>query len=1631
MPISNLKDMLGLKTDLPLVLFPVRLETRLTDKTLLVRVYPDTVHVDSFEPELTEVEITWGKNFWIQTWQIWLAAKTEKPEQTEARERSAWAQLAEHFGVARAAWIAQVMTPTNLDDQREPVGGKLPIEPKFPNPATHAEAWTRAPYTQILPEKWMMLVYENESSNPLIFEGNPITLPLDVSISPKKGLNAKTLKNDPDIGWLVDFGKAKEKGMGLSIPNPPKNIKRLVVMGVNTSLNGEKGRQKLEKLIQAHHHTQGISFLRQGTPTNNTDDAPSGYNTLDPGFENSFRVERKATTTLIENSNRAVSAKALGVDDKIFTHVREANTVEQLDAEVMNTALWQATWGYFLEQMMAGPGAPSEQTLRQARSHFEHYVRARGPLPALRIGAQPYGVLPVISLKHWQSKPGDAPVNAPLAAFLQKVREVWKNSLTRVHNVPGGVGITDGLSSLLNYAPVSVNYHRRPAQRVALRSSPPGPGAPESGNQTAKNKLKDFGLSWIPRQIRMIYGDILQEPLWSDLLVGSNLLKNPNFEGTEGHQSIPLKSKGVGIASAADKWTLWNNVEGITTTELISSSSPYGGSKTMIHVTTTGAASGLVQTFLPTDAGPVKIVASAWVFIRRGKVGIGTGNGGNTHLDVISKTTGQWEYLEATNGVSPANEFIIYSMSEGGAEFDVAAASVIETPQFYCEWLITGNHHILWQRKLNAASDSLFNWLLREACLREYLSAACRIVKLTNPNEDCIEPEFENGGVSALSDLLDRPVSGSNPIKIGDYLDALKKKLKSNEFNLQKIPEAKNFQQELSDFAAFYKSLDYLANQPVDILEGLLKETLDLCSHRYDAWVTSLAAKRLEVVRKQYPQGAYLGGYGWVEDLRSDSTTDKNHGFIHAPSLAHATTAALLRSGYVSHDEHDRETFAVNLSSQRIRIALWLLDGVRQGQSLSALLGYRFERGLHEGHLKDVAIPLDHYIPFFRQIAPLTVDALASMTKEVISAQPATQVVDGLALLRNWQSRGRVIPWEKYDSPTIPVPPDNHKKACQEELERLEDAVDAISDLVIAESVHHVAQGNSVRAGATLSAIAEGEAPPPELDVIRTPRSGIGITHRIAVVFDGLPKGAVWGAQTERARAEPFLNAWAAQLFGPLAAKSVCQVEYLSPDPVDENKTIVLGQKTITLDQLGLAPIDLLYLPESEGDAQRSELEQRVIYLAQRSLPAGVSSAAEIKLTFNRDSSAGAMGFAEVLEVARAARKMITSARALHPRDLAQPGQAIPAEAENDPVLPGESADAPLALSERAEVAIEAFKKACNSLTAELPEDDAMPIDAEGIREKLMRLSEFGLPAAVPLAPTDDTVEIQNVLRSQAQSIVTEASKRLDRLDTLTQAHEQLKREERTPIVIRDYHVARLHEVFGQDFRVLPRFNPANTEILRATFAASKELQGNDPLESVTWFQRIARVRDGAARFDAVLMYAEATGGSKLGFTVGQLPYDKEKNERWVALKGDIAGSRLSLAVYAPSRLNLTNPVAGLLIDEWVEVVPCKEEITGLAFHYNAPQSRAPQAILLAIAPNDNKEWSLEMLTDTLLETLELSKLRMVDLTCLLDTKLDLSKFDPDSICKINASALSDVGQFLPALYFPPARAPEWQEKTS
>jgi hypothetical protein len=202
---------------------------------------------------------------------------------------------------------------------------------------------------------------------------------------------------------------------------------------------------------------------------------------------------------------------------------------------------------------------------------------------------------------------------------------------------------------------------------------------------------------------------------------------------------------------------------------------------------------------------------------------------------------------------------------------------------------------------------------------------------------------------------------------------------------------------------------------------------------------------------------------------------------------------------------------------------------------------------------------------------------------------------------------------------------------------------------------------------------------------------------------------------------------------------------------------------------------------------------------------------------------------------------------------------------------------------------------------------------------------------------------------------------------------------------------------------VLPLFTAQPSVQLDAAFSDSTQLQDGDTREVDRWLSRAARIRPGAARLDSAFLYTQALGVPlQRNLAVAQLPY--EPKDRWLGLpftaQKPMRGGRLSLVAQLPPRgmtrpLSGAEPLAGLMVDEWVEVVPATRETTAVTFHYDAPSAQAPQAILLAVSPDPSVPWELGTLESILLETLDLAKLRTVD---------------PDS--------LGEVGHFLPALLF-------------
>jgi hypothetical protein len=470
-----------------------------------------------------------------------------------------------------------------------------------------------------------------------------------------------------------------------------------------------------------------------------------------------------------------------------------------------------------------------------------------------------------------------------------------------------------------------------------------------------------------------------------------------------------------------------------------------------------------------------------------------------------------------------------------------------------------------------------------------------------------------------------------------------------------------------------------------------------------------------------------------------------------------------------------------------------------------------------------------------------------------------------------------------------------------------------------------------------------------------TPRAGIGLTHRLLVLLDpDGPPAEGWPTDDTqlRAKLEPSLEAWAARLLGP-AARVRVRGRYAWDG----------GEATAdaTLDVLGVSALDVCAAAVAAAPAGATELELRLLDHFDRNRPEGVPADADAAVDAARDPawSADVLSVGELLEVARQVRELIAGARPLDARDLALPGEA------GDP---GVDADD---LAKRAAAAVRAL------------DDARAALDGHDLRAALVRASAVGVPGAVPL-----TTE-PAALRAQVGAVARELDRR------------------KAAVAAAADDVGKLTAVLGPDWRVLGRVTPARADELDAAFAASDELQDGDALAAVTWLERAAHVREGAGRLEGALLYAESLGSpERFDLHVAQFPH--RPGDRWAALPATadhpIEGGRLSLVAQAATQtLAAGGAVTGLVVDEWTEVVPASTQTTGLSFHFDQPNSRPPQAILLAVPPTEEGVWSLDALEAVVLETLDLAEVRLAD---------------PDALARAGyATALPGAGHYLPAIY--------------
>jgi hypothetical protein len=373
-----------------------------------------------------------------------------------------------------------------------------------------------------------------------------------------------------------------------------------------------------------------------------------------------------------------------------------------------------------------------------------------------------------------------------------------------------------------------------------------------------------------------------------------------------------------------------------------------------------------------------------------------------------------------------------------------------------------------------------------------------------------------------------------------------------------------------------------------------------------------------------------------------------------------------------------------------------------------------------------------------------------------VEAIAANNVVDGLTLAQLWQSNKPAVIAAAQPKNPPPLTTDQVNKLTRE-LDALADAIDGLSDALTAEAAYQVARGNPSRVAATLKAIAQGDAPPPELDVIRAPRTGTALTHRLMVLFSGNPAvnpGWLATNSSPRALAEPMLNAWASKLLGN-ATKIRCTIERL-----DDTTGAVAETRTLPLSEVTVGALDMVYGVEAstsptQPDGALSEVEQQVLYYAKHKT-GGFDPQATIRLQHARPTNlaAGETTLFDALEQARAVRRLLSSVRGADPEDL------------NPPERTGGGTIDLAELESRVTRAENQLNANNNSLKA-LVAPTATTTTAEALRTALIKMGAFGIGPWVPIVAAGESPSAIATLGMQAKALLKTSGTRLEQVAAL------------------------------------------------------------------------------------------------------------------------------------------------------------------------------------------------------------------------------------------------------------------------
>ena len=402
------------------VLLPVRLETRFRDGDLWLRVVPDEPWFVRDDPRISAGELDVLTRY---------AAALDLSASAPRGVPPPWRELVAQAGAGRAAYLhrrfvtigpngrARVRTPAASEQRDEPAPPRIVGFPRQLVVAAAGQGGRPTPVLTLAVDRERLLADFADPETP------------------------------GDRRWWEDWDEAVAVGVAGVVPaeDLPQPLTALYVVGLGDSDPAD--------LFGALAAEGRVGLVAAGTATNTVDGAPA--TALAEDADTWWQLIR----TTASATDRDVSAALTGDRDSLG-NLPGGEQAHRAQGSALVQALWPALWGFAASQIwdLSRDGSAAAWAGRA--------LYPEGAYPTVRVGPQPYGLLPTTAWQSWQAHDDDPALEAGFLPALVRLRAGHAAAARRRGTAPGTD--VEALLDLIGDTPTSSRFRYRLAWPLEL-----------------------------------------------------------------------------------------------------------------------------------------------------------------------------------------------------------------------------------------------------------------------------------------------------------------------------------------------------------------------------------------------------------------------------------------------------------------------------------------------------------------------------------------------------------------------------------------------------------------------------------------------------------------------------------------------------------------------------------------------------------------------------------------------------------------------------------------------------------------------------------------------------------------------------------------------------------------------------------------------------------------------------------------------------------------------------------------------------------------------------------------------------------------------------------------------------------